>query len=183
LAALLLAVLPRPWALAAAGLGIVAGWVVLPATGLERRLRRPGEPFLGGLRTYPVAVLGLVLLLPPAEAAAAWGVLAFGDAAAAVVGSRVPAPRLLGHRKATLSGTGAHLLVGWGAAYGLGTAVGALGRAAAVIDPGPAPTLLAALLAAVAAVLADLLLRLPDDNLPCAAAAGGALAAARGLLV
>lgn len=182
LGALLLGVLPHPWALACAGLGILAGWVVFPLSGMEARLRRPGEPFLGGLRTYPLAVFGLVLLLPPAEAAAAWGILAFGDAAAALVGMRVPGPRLLGHPKATLPGTSAHLLAGWGAAFALGLGVGVLGRAAETVDPGPVPTLLATGLAACAAVLVDLLLRPPEDNLPCAAAAGGVLAAVRGLL-
>jgi dolichol kinase len=182
LGALLLSVLPHPWALVCGGLGLLAGWVVFPLSGLEARLRRPGEPFFGGLRTYPVAVFGLVLLLPPAEAAAAWGILAFGDAAAAIVGTRVPGPRLLGHPKATLPGTLAHLGVGWGAAWALGAAVGAIGRAAGVVDPGPVPTVAATGLAALAAVCADVLLRLPDDNLPCAAAAGGVLAAVRGLL-
>lgn len=180
--ALLLGVLPHPWALVCGGLGVLAGWVVFPLSGMEARLRRPGERFFGGLRTYPIAVLGLVWLLPPAEAAAAWGVLAFGDAAAAIVGTRVPGRRLLGHPKATLPGTLAHLLVGWGAAYALGAAVGALGRAAGIVDPGPVPTLLATGLAALAAVLVDLVLRPPEDNLPCAAAAGGVLAAVRGLL-
>ncbi len=182
LGALLLGVLPHPWALVCGGLGILAGWVVLPVSGLDRRLRRPGEPFLGGLRTYPVAVFGLILLLPPAEAAAAWAVLAFGDAAAAIVGTHVPGPRLPGHPKATLPGTLAHLLVGWGAAFVLGVAVGSIGRSAGVVDPGPVPTLAATGLAAAAAVFVDVVLRPPDDNLPCAAAAGGVLAAVRGLL-
>ena len=182
LGGLWLAVLPHPWALVCAGLGILVGWVLFPLTGFDARLRRPGERWLGGLRTYPLAVFGLVALLPPAEAAAAWGVLAFGDAAAALIGSRVPAPPLLGHPKATLPGTAAHVLAGWAAAFLLGGAVGAIGRAAGIVDPGPTPTLLATGLAALAAVLVDLLLRLPDDNLPCAAAAGGVLAAVRGLL-
>ena len=182
LAALLLGILPHPWAIACGMGGVLLGWVVFPLTGLEARLRRPGERWPGGLRTYPVAVLGLVLLLPPAEAAAAWGILAFGDSAAALVGSNVPARPLLGHPKATLPGTLAHLLVGWGAALALGHAVGALGPWAGAVDVGPVPTVAAAGLAAAAAVAVDLVFRLPDDNLPCAAAAGGVLAAARGLL-
>ena len=164
--ALALGVLPHPGALSCAALGILAGWVVFPLTGFDRLLRRPGEPWLGGLRTYPVAVVGLVALLPPAEAAAAWGVLAFGDAAAALVGRAWPARPLLGHPKATLPGTAAHGLVGWAAAWLLGVAVAALGPATGLVDPGAAPGILATGLAAGAAVLVDLALRLPDDNLP-----------------
>ena len=74
LGALALGVLPHPWAIGAAVLGVLVGWVILPLTSLEGRLRRPGEPFLCGLRTYPVAVLALVILLDPTDAAAAWGI-------------------------------------------------------------------------------------------------------------
>jgi dolichol kinase len=167
---------------AAAGLGVLAGWVVLPLTPLEARLRRPGEGYLSGLRTYPLAVLGLVLWLEPAEAAAAWGVLAFGDAAASVVGRRVPAPALLGSSKATWSGSLAHLLVGGLAAWGLSAAVAALAASGDAVLAGPVPGPLACLVAAAAAALADLLLLPPDDNLPGAAAAALGLLAARSLL-
>lgn len=182
LCGLLLAVLPPAGAITCAALGILVGWVVFPLTALERYLRREGEPFLGGLRTYPVAVFGLVVLLPPAEAAAAWAVLAYGDTAAAVVGTRIAAPPILRLRKATWSGTAAYLLVGGFTAWGMAAAVGALGHAAGVVDPGPVPGIASAFLAAAAAVLVDVLLRLPDDNLPCAAVAGAVLYAARGLL-
>jgi dolichol kinase len=126
-------------------------------------------------------VLGLVLLLPPAEAAAAWGVLALGDAAAAVVGTRVPAPRLFGHPKATWSGTPAYVVVGTLAAVGLSRGVAALGAATGV-ETGPTPTALACAVAAAAAAIVDLLPIPPDDNLPAAAAAGGALRAFGALL-
>jgi dolichol kinase len=179
--ALALAVLPHPWAIVCACLGIATGWIVFPLTGIERRLRRPGERYPGGLRTYPVAVLGLVLFLPPAEAAAAWAVLAFGDAAAAIVGRAVPSRSILGRGKATWSGSLAHLLVGGLTAWGMGAAVEALGRFAEIVPTGTAPGPAAAFLAAGAAVVLDALLPLPDDNLPCAAAAGGVLAAVRGL--
>jgi dolichol kinase len=181
LCALLLGVLP-PWAaLAAAGGGMLAGWVVLPLTPLEARLRRPGEPFLCGLRTYPLAVLGLVLWLGPAEAAAAWGVLAFGDAAASLVGVRVPAPRVLGSRKATWSGSLAHVAVGALAAWGLAAGVAGLAAWSGAVAPGPVPGVAACLLAGAAAALADLLLLPPDDNLPGAAAAALGLLLARSL--
>jgi dolichol kinase len=172
--ALTLGVLPDAAVLAAALLGLVAGWIVFPRVALGRRLARPGEPFLGGLRTYPVAVLLLVLLLPRAEAAAAWGVLAFGDGAAALVGRRVPAPSVFGHPKATWSGTAALL-----AAFGLGVAVGALGASVPWVEPGAAPGLGRCAFAALAAALIDLVPIPPDDNLPCAAVAGAVLRATR----
>ena len=177
--ALSLGVLPRPWAIAGGVFGIVAGWLILPALPLERRLRRPGEPFLGGLRTYPVAVLALVLWLPPAEAAAAWGILAFGDAAAAIVGSRVPAPAVFGHAKATWSGSLAHVAVGGLAAWGLALGVAGLGSWSGWVDTGAAPSLLRCALAAAAAACLDLVPLPLDDNIPGAAAAGGVLHATR----
>ncbi len=177
-----LGVLPDPWHLAAAALGIVAGWVVFPITGLEAKLRRPGEPFLGGLRTYPVAVFALVALLPRAEAAAAWGVLAFGDAAAALVGTRVRAPSVFGHAKATWSGSAAYVGIGGLAAWGLSAGVVALGSGFGWVDTGPSPAVAACFAAALAAALIDLVPLPPDDNLPAAAAAGGALALIRKMM-
>jgi len=171
--ALLLGVLPRALDLAGAALGLLAGFVVIPLTGLERRLRRQGEPWFGGLRTYPLAVAVLVLLLPDATAAAAWGILAFGDAAASVVGRRIPAPRVFGHRKATWSGTGALVLVGTLAGVALSAFVAATGGSAA-------PPVTAVLLAAAGAAVADLAPIPPDDNLPIALVAGAVLAAATG---
>lgn len=165
LVALGLGVYPRWFALAGAAFGILVGWVGFSVTGLEARLRRPGEPWLGGLRTYPVAVAGLVVLLPPAEAAVGWAVFAFGDAAASVVGRRVPAPALFGHRKATWSGSLAFLAVGVATGAAFGAVVAATGG-------GPAPSLARTALAALAAVLADLVPVPPDDNLPHALAAG-----------
>lgn len=179
LGALLLGVLPPPWALVCAGLGVLAGWVVFPLTGMEKKLRRPGEPYLGGLRTYPLAVLGLVVLLPRCEAAAAWGVLAFGDAAAAIAGTRWKTPAILGHRKATWSGSGAYLLVGGLVAWGLSQGVAALAAWSGAVEAGAAPPAGICFLAAGAAVILDLVPLPPDDNLPAAAAAGGVLYASR----
>jgi dolichol kinase len=182
LCALALGVLPRWGAVAMALAAIVHNWVVMPRTRYGRALERPGEPFLAGLRTYPVAVLGLVLLLPATEAAAAWGIMAFGDAAAALVGRCVPAPALFGHRKATWSGTPACVLVGTLAAFGLGQAVAALAAGAPWVEAGLAPSLARCAAAALAAALVDLVRIPPDDNLPCAAASGAALWGLRSLL-
>jgi dolichol kinase len=176
LVAMSLGFLPREVLLAGAALGVVVGWVVMPLTALERRLRRPGEPFLGGLRTYPLAVLGLVAFLPPTLAAAAWAILAFGDAAATVVGRRVPSPRILRSRKATFAGSGALVLVGGVAAWGIARFVEATGGGA------PTANVLGVALASVAAAVPDLLPIPIDDNLPIAAFAGVALAATHGAL-
>jgi dolichol kinase len=169
-------VFPRWLDVAGAVLGVLAGWVVIPRTPLESRLRRPGEPFVCGLRTYPVAVLALVLAFPvAAPAAAAWGVLAFGDAAASVVGRRVKAPRVLPGSKATWAGTLALVVFGALGAWGLSAFVAATGGGPAV----PAAWCLAA---AGAAALVDLVRIPPDDNLPIAAAAGLTIAAGTGFL-
>ena len=165
LVALGMGVFPRWFSITGAVLGVVLGWVVIPQTPLEKRLRRPGEPFLCGLRTYPVAVLGLVLALPASLAAGAWAVLAAGDAAASFAGRYVKAPRIFGHPKATWSGTAAFVLVGWAAALGVGTFVEATGGGL-FVPPMVVP------FAVVAAALADLVPIPPDDNLPIAAAAG-----------
>ena len=174
-----LGVLAPPWNVVGAGLGVLAGWALFPLLGIDARLRRPGEPFLGGLRTYPLAVLGLVLWLPPCEAAAAWGVLAFGDGAAAIVGSRVPAPSLWGHPKATWAGSGAYLVIGGLGAFGVSAAAGALAQATGWVDPGAAPSLGVCFAAAAGAAILDLVPLPPDDNVPAAVAAGGVLTAFR----
>jgi dolichol kinase len=175
LCALTLGVLPDPWQLVFAVGGVLIGWVVFPLTALDAKLRRPGEPFLGGLRTYPVAVLALVLLLPRTEAAAAWGVLAFGDAAAAIYGRTLGGPSLFGHAKATWAGSAAYLLVGGLAAWSLGSGVAWLASATGWVSVASAPTLAACFAAALAAAILDLVPLPPDDNLPAAAAAGGVL--------
>ena len=187
-----LGVLPRWAAIGMALAAIVFNWVLLPRLALGRRLQRPGEPFLGGLRTYPVAVLGLVVFLPPAEAAAAWIVMAWGDAAAALVGQTVPAPRVFGHRKATWSGTCALFLVGATGAWLAGQFVVLsaparetdiiLGVAKVLGGPGEAPSLARCVLAALAATLVDLVRIPPDDNLPCAAVSGAVLRALRSVV-
>jgi dolichol kinase len=180
--ALWLGVLPRWGGVALALAAFALNALVLPRLAIGRALTRPGERFWGGLRTYPLAVLGLVLLLPAAEAAAAWGVLAFGDAAAAVVGQAVPAPRLFGHRKATWSGTPAFVVCGALAAWLLGEGVARLATSAPWVEPGVAPSLLRAGAAAAVAALVDLVRIPPDDNLPCAAASGATLHVLRGLV-
>ncbi len=183
LVALGMGVLPRWLNLCGAVAGVVAGWVVFPLTGVEKRLRREGEPFFGGLRTYPLAVLALVAAFPrAAPAAAAWAVMAFGDAAASLVGRRVPSPRVLGHTKATWAGSGALLVVGFLAAWGASAFVAwTSGLVGKTPSEGAIPPAVCAL-AALAATLVDLVRIPPDDNLPIAAAAGLTIAWGAGFL-
>jgi dolichol kinase len=175
LVALGMGVLPR-WAnLTGAALGILAGWVVIPRTPVEAALRRPGERWWNGVRTYPLAVAGLVVLLPETLAAAAWAVMGFGDAAASIVGRHVPSRKFFGHPKATWAGTMALVAAGAFAGWGVGSFVAATGGAP-LGDPSHV------LMAAAAAALVDLVPWPIDDNLPMAAAAGLTLAWSSGLL-
>lgn len=169
LIALLLGVLPYGLSVLGAVLGVVAGWIVIPLTPLEARLRRPGEPWLNGLRTYPVAVILLVLFLRPATlAATAWAVWAAGDAAASLVGRHLRAPSPFGHPKAAWSRTPAFGLFRTLPGVGAGRLVEATGGGAGASLPVVA-------LAAAAAALVDLVRIPPDDNLPNALAAGAVL--------
>jgi dolichol kinase len=175
LVALGMGVLAR-WAnLTGAALGLLAGWVVIPMTPIEAALRRPGERWLNGVRTYPLAVALLVVFLPATLAATAWAVMAYGDAAASFVGRHVRAPSVFGHRKATWSGTPAFFVAAALGGWGTGAFVAATGGTPL---GGPAPVVLAA----GVATLADLVPWPVDDNVPLAAAAGLTLAFAHGLI-
>src|SRR5262245_4031590 len=91
--ALLLRVL-TPWqASGLAAFALVFNVVALPRIG-GRRLYRPVDEARGfpvGILLYPLSVLLLTLIFPsrPDITAAAWGILAFGDGAATLVGRRV----------------------------------------------------------------------------------------------
>ena len=156
-------------AAALAASAVVLNWVVLPATGLDRGLRRPGGPWIDGVKMYPVAVLAVVLLFRDRLeiAAAAWAVLGIGDAASNVVGRRIGRPPFLGRTDRSLAGTVAFVATGTFAAVAVHAFVA---RAA----PG-ATTLAAAGAAAVAGAAVELITPRPlDDNLPICVAAGAA---------
>ena len=91
--ALLLRVL-TPWQAAAMGAAaLVFNVALLPRLG-GKRLYRPADHSRGfplGILLYPLMVLLLTLVFPSRLdiAAAAWGILAFGDGAATLVGRRV----------------------------------------------------------------------------------------------
>ena len=89
---------------------------ILPHVG-GRRLWRPDEMELGrsaGMLFYPASVLALVLIFwhRPEVAAATWGVLAFGDGAAALAGTLLAGPRLPWNPEKTWAGTFAYWVCG-----------------------------------------------------------------------
>ncbi len=137
--------------------------VVAPRLRLDRSYRRSGEGVLGGIVTYPLAVLLLILLAPPRVAAGAWIVLALADPAAAWVGTSLRGPTWPGNPRKTLSGTAAGFLAG---------AAGCTGTLALLGEPHP---FVPGLCAAAAGAFVEGLPLPFDDNLPVAAAAAVAL--------
>jgi dolichol kinase len=139
--------------------------ILAPRLGLDRAYRHEGEGHMGGLTTYPLAVLLLVLLTPVEVAAGAWVVLAVLDPVAAAVGSRLRRPRIPLNARKSVCGTLAGLIASALACAGILTFLG-------VPDPWPA-----ALCAAGAGAVAEALPLPIDDNLPIAAASAAALLA------
>jgi uncharacterized protein (TIGR00297 family) len=87
-----------PQAAAMAGAAFLFNWLVLPRLG-GRSLWRDGERSKGyplGILLYPLAVLALILAFREElwMVAAVWGLLAFGDGMASVVGQAVGGPAL-----------------------------------------------------------------------------------------
>lgn len=118
--ALLLRVLTWPQAAACAAAAFLFNWQVLPRIG-GRRLWRGKEHAQGyplGILLYPLSVLGLVLAFRDdlALAAAVWGLLAFGDGMATVLGQALAGPRLPWNPAKGWVGFGAFVLFGTAAA-------------------------------------------------------------------
>jgi dolichol kinase len=162
--AFLLAPLGARWGAVIAAAALLYNAGLAPALGLDRSYRREGEGVWGGLTTYPLAVLLLIVLTPRLEiAAAAWAVLAAADPVAAAVGTRLPQPPVPFNRRKSLAGSAAGALAGTLASF-------------AVLLWMDAPrALLPALSAGVAGAAAEALPLRGDDNLRLAAAAAMAL--------
>lgn len=148
---------------------------VLPRAG-GRTIVRPADASRGypfGILVYPVSVLLLILAFPARLdiAAGAWGILAFGDGAATLVGTRWGRHRLSWNPGKTVEGLLAFIIAGGGAAVFL------TWWTAPAIAPRPALAfiLVAPLVAAVAAGLVETIPIALDDNLSVPAAAGGVL--------
>jgi uncharacterized protein (TIGR00297 family) len=172
--ALLLRYLTWWQAATAAGLAIFFNAIVLPRMG-GQRLYRPEDRARGfplGILLYPLAVLGLILVFPTRLdiAAAAWAILAVGDGAATLVGRRADSSgrtaKLPWNPEKTIAGTAAFMVCG-----------AAAGVALAWWTRRPAPlstfTVIAPILAAVAAAFVETLPVRLDDNIsvPVVAAA------------
>jgi uncharacterized protein (TIGR00297 family) len=98
-----------------AGAAVAFNLVILPRFGttLYRSSER-ARRFSSGIAFYPIAVLLLILVFPYRLdiAAAAWGILAFGDGMATIVGTWLGGPRIPWNREKTIAGTVALFVFG-----------------------------------------------------------------------
>lgn len=153
------------WGAMLAAAALVYNAAAAPALGLDRAYRREGEGRWGGLTTYPLAVLALVLFVPLEIAAGAWAVLAAADPVAAAVGSRLRLPSVPWNPSKSLTGAGAGAIAGTLACY------------AVLCWMGVPRALLPALTAGLAGAAAEAFPAKGDDNLRVAAAAAAVLGA------
>lgn len=161
--AFLVVPLGRGWSIVLAAAAVVYNVGIAPALRLDASYRRAGERLFHGLSTYPLAVLLLLLVAPLPVAAGAWLVLAAGDPAAAIVGSRWRRPAVPWNPRKSLCGTAAGFLAGSLACMLFGA-----------IEAGPA-AIPASLAAGAGGALAESLPLPIDDNLAVAAAAAAVL--------
>ncbi len=173
--ALLLRYIPW-WAAAALALTALAFnlFVLGPVTG--HRLHRPSDlsrGFAPGILLYPAIILLLIFLFPdrPDIVAGAWGILAFGDGAATIVGRRSRGRRLPWNAEKSVAGSAAFAIAG-------GTAGSFLAWwcSPAVVPPAYAwfPVVGGIIAATVAAAVETIPIRL-DDNISVPMTAAGVL--------
>ncbi len=174
--ALLLRVLSWRSAALLAATALAVNALVLPRVG-GRRLYRPVDVARGfplGIVLYPASVLLLIVLLRTRLdlVAGAWGVLAFGDGFATLVGQAVPSGRLPWNRDKSIAGSVAFVVCGT-----LGAAM--LIRWTQAASAAPPASIASIVTASVAAALAaGLVESIPvrlDDNVSVPATAGAAL--------
>ena len=145
--------------------------IVLPLIG-GRRIYRPADHARGfplGIVLYPTAVLLLILIFPARLdiAAAAWGVLAFGDGAATLVGRRVRSRVLPWNRDKTIAGTASFIIC---------AAAGGIALVWWTRPGGPIWFAIAApILAAIAAGFVESMATRLDDNISVPATAAAVL--------
>ena len=170
--ALLLRALTWPQAAILAVVALAFNAFVLPRMG-GRRIYRPADEargFPAGILLYPLSVLLLVLFFRSRLdlAAAAWGILAFGDGMATLIGQRVQGRRLPWNRDKSVAGTLAFAVSGAAA----GVALALWTRPAIAPRPSLAFASVAPALAAIAAALVETIPVRLDDNVsvPFAAA-------------
>lgn len=90
--------------------GIAFNFFAMPI--IAPHIFRPNESKFSGIRAYPMAVLLLVLLFPMRTAAAAWAILAFGDAMAALFGRAYGKNKLPWNREKSWQGLLAFICFG-----------------------------------------------------------------------
>lgn len=119
---LALALAAGPWVAVAltAGLSVFNAWI-WPRLGGRVLWRDPGALHDIGILSYPLVLLGLTLCLHRRLdiVAAAWGILAFGDGMAALVGSAWGRRPLPWNPHKSWLGLSAHVVFGGFAAWGL----------------------------------------------------------------
>jgi uncharacterized protein (TIGR00297 family) len=173
--ALLLRALTWPQAALLAIVALVFNALALPRIG-GRTLYRPEDAARGfplGILLYPLSVLLLILTLGTRLdlVAAAWGVLAFGDGFATLVGRAVPSARLPWNQEKSVAGSLAFV------AFGGAGAIALAWWTRDVVDP-PSSTaflIVAPLVAAIAAALVESIPVRLDDNVSVPATAGAVL--------
>ena len=178
--ALLLRVLTWWQAAACAAFALAFNAAALPRIG-GRRLYRPADVARGfplGILLYPLSVLLLILILPSRLdiVAAAWGVLALGDGMATIVGEKAKqnisvffGRSLPWNADKTVAGTVAFVVFGSLAGVAL-----ALWTRSSITPPPPVTfSIVAPIVAAIAAALVETIPVRLDDNIsvPFAAAA------------
>ncbi len=153
------AVLPPPWAVGLAAFLVVHNVWLLPRY-VPQWMRPAGPNADSGVLTYPLVVLGATacFLARLDLAAAAWALLAFGDAAASAVGRRFGRHRLPWNAAKSLEGLIAFVAAG-GACAGLVQSF--VAHEGARLAPPTSPTIWGA---ALAAGLAETLASRLDDN-------------------
>jgi uncharacterized protein (TIGR00297 family) len=173
--AVLLRWLTWPQSAALAVTAFLFNAMVLPHVG-GRRLYRPADAARGypaGILIYPLAVLALILVFRERLdlAAAAWGILAFGDGAATLVGRRAGRARWRWNREKTVAGS-----IAFAVCAGAGGVALALWTRPAV-EPVPTAVfdIAAVTAAAVAAAFAETLPVRLDDNISVPAVSAGVL--------
>lgn len=171
--ALLLRFIPFWFALGLAAAALGFNLFLLRHVG-GARLFRPTERTRGvttGIVLYPIGVLLLIFMFPdrPDIAAGAWGVLAFGDGAATLVGRRIGGTRVPWNQEKSIAGSMAFVIAG-----GAGGSFLAWWCGPAIVPPTYAwfPFVAGVTAAVAAAAVETLPIRL-DDNISVPATAAG----------
>jgi uncharacterized protein (TIGR00297 family) len=174
--AFLLRYLTWPQAAALATLALLHNWLLLPRYG-RARLYRSADQHRGypvGILLYPLSILLLILLFRGRLeiVAAAWGLLAFGDGCATLIGTRFGGRKLPWNPDKSWAGSAAYLVAG---AAGASLLIWWTRYAGGREPWDPAAIVLHPLLTAVLAAALESLPSLIDDNLSVPLLAAGFL--------